>query len=449
MAKVKAAAFRQISGSQEFKSLTLALDGWFDKKMDDLPIDLRQRVGHEFFPKLWDVLSADQRRSVTLRLDYQNDPATEQDRQYWWNFFGRLDELKTQIDEWESAATPTASDIALKESRLKELQQELGRMELQQRQARDDYYPERKHLDADKGAIPATDFIAYPKAMKILCEKWQATPEELAIWIFLGPETGGLAAYRNANELTPPPRFYFDDCLCEDYLSSLMSCWFRWDDVDRFEPADRYITGAELIERWGKHPSLCPEAFILAKIAESRLVDFHPTFGGTQGTFDEHVGFPPLTARLFAMREIEHIEAEDLDIAPVLPDPDMKPNQKDQFEKGGRPKSALTEAIEKAYLYFLDKGDVAILQPREIRSFLKNFKSLVNDDVQSQGFGNENIRTYIAERIKEVKLPRWGDCCVITHDRTEHRKTYLGDKYSQKVIAKLLTKLRKKYPLPF
>ncbi len=451
MAVAKAAVSRQTVNSEEFKSLTLVLDGWFDKKLDDLQIDLRECVEREFFPNLWDVLSADQRRSAALQLDYQNDPATKQDRQYWWNFFVRLHELETKIDEWESAETPTASDIVLKESRLKELQQELDRMELQKRQARGDYYPERRRLEADKGPTLTTAFIAYPKAMKILGERWKATPEELAAWIYLGPETGGIVAYRNANELNPPPRFFFaPSFMGQDYLSPLMACWFRQGDIDGFEPADRYITGAELIERWSKQPGLRPEAFIRAKIAESRLLDMHPTFGGTQRTFDEYTNFPPLSAGLFAVSHVERIEDEDaLDSAPVLPNSDVEhePIRDGAPNKGGRLKEPLGEAVENAYLYFHDKGDVAILQPGNIRSFLKSFKPLVNDEAQSHEFGNGNIRADIAERIKEVKIPRAGECFVITHDRPEGRKINPGTKYSQKAISKLLTALRKKYPI--
>ena len=96
----------------------------------------------------------------------------------------------------------------------------------------------------------------------------------------------GIAAYCNANELNLPPSFSFAyHCLCEDYISPLMACWFLQDDINRFEPAERYITGAALIKRWKKLPGLRPEAFIRAKIAESRLQDIHPTFGGTGGYF--------------------------------------------------------------------------------------------------------------------------------------------------------------------
>ena len=70
-----------------FDSLTLALEDWFDTRLADLPDALRQRVLQEFSPMPWDKLSADQRRSVALQLDYQHDPATEKDRQKWWDFF--------------------------------------------------------------------------------------------------------------------------------------------------------------------------------------------------------------------------------------------------------------------------------------------------------------------------------------------------------------------------
>ena len=60
-------------------------------------------------------------------------------------------------------------------------------------------------------------------------------------------------------------------------------------------------------------------------------------------------------------------------------------------------------------------------------------------DAQSKEFGNGNICDYLAERIKEVKIPREGECFVTTHDRPEGRKINPGDRYSQNAIAKLLT----------
>lgn len=155
-------------------------------------------------------------------------------------------------------------------------------------------------------------YIAYPKAMILLADRLEATQEELAAWVWMGPQDGGLAAYLNANELDPPPRFYYinngNDC---DYLSPLMACWFLADDITQFEPADRYITGKTLIERWNGQPNIQAEPFICDKIAESRLLDLHPFYGGTQGGFPKNVTYPPLESGLFVLSHVEKIEAED------------------------------------------------------------------------------------------------------------------------------------------
>jgi hypothetical protein len=110
IAQAEVAASRPPVAEQDFVSLTGALDDWFEKELDDLPESLRERVKKEFFPFSWNTLSAEQRRSVAIQHDYQNDPATEKDRQYWWDFFVRLDEIKQQITTWENAETPTAGD---------------------------------------------------------------------------------------------------------------------------------------------------------------------------------------------------------------------------------------------------------------------------------------------------------------------------------------------------
>ncbi len=446
MAKTRTPRATSPTTDQKFDRLALALDGCFDLNLKDIPKALQRRIEQEFFPNLWDQLSAEQRRSAALQLDYQNDPATEQERKYWWDFFVRMKELEQQIAQWEWAETPTASDMALKETRLKELRQELHRLGLQQRQGRGDFYPEPAHLDARSNAPPPAGFIAYPKAMKILREKWQATPEELAVWIFLGPESDGIAAYLNANELSPPPPFsYAYSPVSEDYLSPLMMCWFREDDLDRFSPAERYITGKQLLERWGKIPDIQAEAFIIAKIAESRLVDLHPIAGGTRVTFAEQENFPPLESGLFPLSHIEQIETEDLDLAVAQLDPHQQASPK----TGGRPQGILAEVIELIYLHFRDTGNLAALQPNNVRVFLRELKSLANDGVQGGGPEIWKLRTYLAERIKEVKIPRGGGrCSVLTHDRRQGKNVVEGSRYDQDRISRILSELRKKYPLP-
>lgn len=298
-----------------FDSLTTALEDWFDKLLCDLPDELRQRVGQDFFPMPWDDLSPGRRRNVAQQWDYWHDPATEQDREFWWDFFARKDAIKKQIAEWEAVATPTASDLAQRETRLAELRRELAVMEQKGQNARGDYLDPRSKRPDTSPASGKADYIPYPKALKLLFDRLNATPEEIAAWVWMGPNDGGLAAYLNANELEPTPRFYFDYYMGEDYLAPLMACWFLVDDVSKFQPADRFITGKALIERWSKQPGIQPEAFIRAKLAESRLLDVHPTLGGTRGSSPDDESFPPLETGLFALSYVEVIEAADFVIA--------------------------------------------------------------------------------------------------------------------------------------
>lgn len=317
-AKAKASSSRIAAANQEFESLTLALEAWFDRPRDALPDELSYRVQKEFLVP-WDALKPAQRRDVALQWDYQSDPATQEDRQFWWDFYQRMDAIEQQIAAWEVAPAPTASDLALKEARLRDLGQELARMALQDRQTGRDYYPKQiRSADADE--VPATppaspNYIAYPKAMKLLADRLEATPEELAAWVSMEGLDGGLDAFLNANEIKPPPKFSYWQCFDNDdafdYLSPLMACWFREDDIAQFEPADRYITGKALIERWRQHPAIQPYAFICAKIRESRLVDLHPILGLSQGTNPNDSMSPPLETALFKRVDVEDIEAGD------------------------------------------------------------------------------------------------------------------------------------------
>ncbi len=275
-----------------FDSLTWALDGWFDKRFRELPGALRQRVKRDFFPKAWGKLTADQRRSVAHEWDFEHDPGSIANRRLWQRYLARKENLEKQIVVRKAEAARTADARAKKKADLAELEGELAFQAQQEQQERDNYQPER---------IPPVGarYIAYPKALDRLKDRLRATREELAAWVFMGPKVGGLAAYTNANELDPPPRFSFDYFMGEDYIAPLMRCWFWKDDIERFDPAYRYITGKTLIERWSKMPDIQPEAFIRAKIEESRLLDFHPTCGGSPDS------------NLFMLSHVEKVEAED------------------------------------------------------------------------------------------------------------------------------------------
>lgn len=308
-----------------FESLSEALEEWFERPLADLPEALRQRVEQEFFPFPWNLLSPEQRRDFAQQWDDKSDPATEAERQAAWDLVARRLEVEAKASEWELFGARTATELATKEARLAELRDEIARIDM----AEESMLGKERGGQARRGDRPdesaRTDenfeYIAYPRAMKRLRERLGATPEEVAAWVFWGETQGGLVAYTNANELDPPPKFAFFYTMGDDYVSPLMACWFRRGDIEAFEPDERYITGKALIERWGKEPDIEAEAFVLAKIQESRLLDMHPNCGGTRATWPEREAFPPLGSGLFALSHVEQIEAEDFGIGtPSVPD---------------------------------------------------------------------------------------------------------------------------------
>jgi len=167
--------------------------------------------------------------------------------------------------------------------------------------------PAATSRDADR-------YVPYPRALRRLRERLDATPEELAAWVFMGPTDGGIAAYVSANEANgseQPPRFFFENHPGEGYVAALMPCWFRANDIESFEPAERFITGEALIARWATQPGIVPEAFIQAKIEESRLIDLHPTCGQAGAACQDGADDPPLEDGLFSLADIRAIECED------------------------------------------------------------------------------------------------------------------------------------------
>jgi len=129
------------------------------------------------------------------------------------------------------------------------------------------------------------EYFEYSVIRDWLREKLNASPEEIAAWVFIGPDQGGLAAYTNVNELTDPPRFYFSQGDGFDYLSPLQHCWFLRKDLELFKPRYRFITGGNLVERWQAFGGNDVEEYIQGKISEGRLtMPFHPVFGDTRWT---------------------------------------------------------------------------------------------------------------------------------------------------------------------
>jgi hypothetical protein len=284
--------------AKKYTPLVRRLDDWLEQPFRAIPPDLRECIEDALFPFQWDQLTCDQRRLLIIQEDERHDPRLDLERQAGFDRGVKRQDLRRQIDIWTSVPVTSATEVSLKEQRLKELNAELRRLE------------PRAARKSSVIRLPA-GYVAYPKAAAVLAERLAATSEEIAAWIWFTHQNGGLAAYRNANELIPPPRFFYDVMLhpTGDYLAPLMGCWFDEAEINSFLPTERFVTGAALIQRWTSRVANA-RAFIEAKIAESRLIAFHPIYGSTREmACDED--FPPMDTGLFAQSEVERIESED------------------------------------------------------------------------------------------------------------------------------------------
>lgn len=297
-----------------FVPLTGALERWLDKPLAKLPKTIQSRVREELYPMLWDELSAAQRRSAARLWDSLRDAAAEQGFDANWDPAEARRALQQWIEAWESVAVPTARDLELKERRLEKLKAELARTEEHERR-----------ISKRRRAAPASDagvrndgpYIGYVKALRRLRERLNATPEELAAWIFFGSSNGGIDAYLNANGSQPPEDFRFQNYHHPSYdsragyLKLSMNCWFLEKDVEDFIPTMRFITYEALAERWSNEAGITAADYIEVQIAQSRLQDIHPMGGQTQGSNPGNKIYPLLESALFLVEEIEKIELED------------------------------------------------------------------------------------------------------------------------------------------
>lgn len=151
-------------------------------------------------------------------------------------------------------------------------------------------------------------YISYFQAEKLLIDRLNAAPEEIAMWCWLKPEDGGLEAYLDPFIYKPPIKFRYCMRLGSDYRIPLMTCWFRVEDVTKFHPGERYISSPKLIERWSIQLGPQTEPFIQAMIDEGELLDSHPHLGPTQWGRPESAVSKEWA--IFMLSQIERIEAK-------------------------------------------------------------------------------------------------------------------------------------------
>jgi len=100
-------------------------------------------------------------------------------------------------------------------------------------------------------APTGTDAVPFLVARRVLSERWSADEEEIAIWIW----RGDLKAYWHDSNLNGPlVPFSFLSNSQDDvgYRKLLSGLFFSKQDIDEFEPESRYMTGAQVIDRWAQ-----------------------------------------------------------------------------------------------------------------------------------------------------------------------------------------------------
>lgn len=96
------------------------------------------------------------------------------------------------------------------------------------------------------------------------------------------------------------------DFFRDDYVASMTDLYFAKEQIDGFEPSDRWLTYHQLLGRWGY--SMTPaeaEVLITSRYADGDLSVTHPLTG-----IPADEGEPTIEACLFRVTEIESVEAE-------------------------------------------------------------------------------------------------------------------------------------------
>ena len=96
-------------------------------------------------------------------------------------------------------------------------------------------------------------YVSYLKAKKILDDRLKTTEDEIALWVS-GVSGFRLDAYMiGLSGLIPFSANGSNPFGGEDYISPLEELYFLPDDIERFQPAERFISWDALIERWEKY----------------------------------------------------------------------------------------------------------------------------------------------------------------------------------------------------
>lgn len=157
----------------------------------------------------------------------------------------------------------------------------------------------------------------------------RVSKREIACWMWLQDENNPrLEAFLHVNQFDNPPRLELDLLAASDwtkstreyppYLSVLEGAFFDEAQINAFQPAERFLSYSEIVERWipffaGNRDEVA--AFIRSSVSQSRLLEFAPGLGPTEisgDPFNGTITLPHAEWAMFKLAEVEAVEAADL-----------------------------------------------------------------------------------------------------------------------------------------
>jgi hypothetical protein len=164
----------------------------------------------------------------------------------------------------------------------------------------------------------ASKFISYFEAKQHLAASLHATQDEIAQWVSIGANEGGLNAFPSNDSDQSPFSYKSREITNDDnYIKPLEKLGFFSNNIDRFIPTRRYITRSRLIERWVELYSIVDDSeyfdveeghvheaikFFQERMSESDCLEHHPISGIVNSSEQSVSG-------LFDINDIQKIEA--------------------------------------------------------------------------------------------------------------------------------------------
>ena len=105
-----------------------SLESHIDCQLADLPEAIRTAMTPTL-KMFWDELLPDGRRSQAQQHDFENDPAREPERKYWWNLVRAVGDTGLAITKWEKTNDGgTPSEALIRETKLAALGDRLANL---------------------------------------------------------------------------------------------------------------------------------------------------------------------------------------------------------------------------------------------------------------------------------------------------------------------------------